>query len=653
MKKIKTILFSLVMMLSLGVFGQVCDNQLISINLGTGLNENYLPIINSSGQPLSNFGSIDTHWKLISNAILVDPCTSNLRNTINGNAYLVNHNNVPINSSNWINQTDVVTIAPIKGSNYTTFNCNNGFINNNRVPYIFGRNFCVCENGEYNINLSLKADDIGWIEIFNRTTQQVVFTSNKYTFNISVFNPLIITNTLNLTNGNYQIKVYIENTNSTTVGFSLKGNIESKKGKLSLSDCYIPTPNTSNVTINKILDNNQNNIFDSGDLLGANWEFEVKNRQTNSINRYITDSFGRIVIPELAYGDYEIKEIPKEGWNCSSPINGIFSLSLNSNFYEINFYNRKGNSSDCQCPEFGVINLSDNTKSKLAKKEEYKCGSTIQMDKNSSQLINFSFNCFKDARFVNQVVLPNGKMIEGKSKYLDPIAMQELTKEYGCGVYKFKIDGYCCDKLCSSCEIKVNVTGCDTPKACDVECCIPSSLKLANTWINGSETSIFYRETSRNVTKIAYEPTQEIVNLIDSYILQMQSNIIAQKCENSVNANFQIAYKLYKYNGSNNFSDGQQIQNEFSTNRNAFSQVATLNNYRTSDLFNFSFNGDFTAVIEIEMKWTGINNTEMCNTIVVGALRNFTSTMRLNPNTTQRQFKKYTLQSNFLSNQKK
>ena len=361
----------------------------------------------------------------------------------------------------------------------------------------------------------------------------------------------------------------------------------------------------------------------------------VKNNETKQSGE-VHSSNPTINLLDLTSGTYTLTVIPKAGKECQSVQTIIICEEA-----------------PCQCPEFGVITLSDNTKSKLAKKEEYKCGSTIQMDKNSSQLINFSFNCFKDARFVNQVVLPNGKMIEGKSKYLDPIAMQELTKEYGCGVYKFKIDGYCCDKLCSSCEIKVNVTGCDTPKACDVECCIPSSLKLANTWINGSETSIFYRETSRNVTKIAYEPTQEIVNLIDSYILQMQSNIIAQKCENSVNANFQIAYKLYKYNGSNNFSDGQQIQNEFSTNRNAFSQVATLNNYRTSDLFNFSFNGDFTAVIEIEMKWTGINNTEMCNTIVVGALRNFTSTMRLNPNTTQRQFKKYTLQSNFLSNQKK
>lgn len=597
------------MLLNLGVWGQVCDNQLISINLGTGLNENYLPIINSSGQPLSNFGSIDTHWKLISNAILIEPCTSNLRNTINGNAYLVNHNNVPINSSNWINQTDVVTIAPIKGSNYTAFNCNNGFINNNRVPYIFGRNFCVCENGEYNINLSLKADDIGWIEIFNRTTQQVVFTSNKYTFSTLVFNPLVITNTLNLTKGNYQIKVYLENTNSTTVGFSLKGNIESKKGKLSLSDCYIPTPNTSNVTINKILDNNQNNIFDSGDLLGANWEFEVKNRQTNSINSYITDSFGRIVIPELAYGDYEIKEIPKEGWNCSSPINGAFSLSLNSNFYEINFYNRKGNSSDCQCPEFGVITLSDNTKSKLAKKEEYKCGSTIQMDKNSSQLINFNFNCSKDARFVNQVVLPNGKIIKGESKYLDPIAMQELTKEFGCGVYKFKIDGYCCDKLCSSCEIKVNVTGCEAPKDC-ITCCLPSTLKDIN------DNKLFLNQF-RNPS-LDYQPSENFKTLINNYLSTIRAEATENNCQLK-EGDVEIKLNFYKYNGNANPNDINRtlIRTDFrafqNSQNNNFQLISTHSATANTNFENLlSLNGWYIVELSIKVK-----NKPDCSTSLI------------------------------------
>ena len=396
--------------------------------------------------------------------------------------------------------------------------------------------------------------------------------------------------------------------------------------------------NKTNISTNPISDcySKGNYIATIGNIGSSIATYNLVKNNVTIQSGEVHSSNPTINLLDLTSGTYTLTVIPKAGKECQS----IQTITICED-------------APCQCPEFGVITLSDNTKTKLAKKEEYKCGSTIQMDKNSSQLINFNFNCSKDARFVNQVVLPNGKLIKGESKYLDPIAMQELTKEFGCGLYKFKIDGYCCDKLCSSCEINVNVTGCETPRTCDVECCIPSSLKLANTWINGSETSIFYRETSRNVTKIAYEPTQEIVNLIDSYILQMQSNIIAQKCENSANANFQIVYKLHKYNGSSNFSDGQQIQNEFSTNRNAFSQVATLNNYRTSDLFNYNFNGDFTAVVEIEMKWTGINNTEMCNTIVVGALRNFTSTMRLNPNTTQRQFKKYTLQSNFLSNQKK
>ncbi|GAB5555694.1 MAG: hypothetical protein Sapg2KO_52850 [Saprospiraceae bacterium] len=307
-------------------------------NLGTDCTAsnqvNFTTGVDASGNPVApGLGVVDQSWQLINNPPLVG-CGNPIQNTINGSAYLMNHNGSGANS--WANQAGATTLAPVDIGTASGFGCNNIAIGGGAVvPYIFDRLFCVCQDEEVKMDLTFKGDDTLHLELIDLISNTVIATSPGYRYPNPAQN---FTYSGFLPAGSYALRAYLMNTNSTTLGFSVVGSMTNASGKntiLSEGACCVSDP----LVITKILDYNCNGRIDDGDEVGAGWRFDVTDATGGLVASGQTNTNGNLIINDLAAGTYTVTEINQSGWTPGNPSSGSMTVNVTDSLNQVYFFN--------------------------------------------------------------------------------------------------------------------------------------------------------------------------------------------------------------------------------------------------------------------------------------------------------------------------
>lgn len=304
-------------------FPEGCDSK-GELNLSTG--------IDASGNLLSvGKGIVDPFWRVLNKPPLVN-CTNPLQSTVNGSAYVINYANS--GTSGWVNQPNSVTLAPVDLGNSTgsPFGCNNA--NNSegkRVPYVFERSFCVLEDTMVDLSFTFRADDQIYFELINNNTNTILSTSSTYVYSgaTSVWS----VSSLGLSSGSYSVRGYLVNTGSTVLGMSFVGNMTTTNGDSALSNNAEGCCENNVISILNVLDNNCDTAFNTGDSLGKDWTFNLKDSSNTIINTQKTDANGNIFFTGLPNGTYTVEIVNQTGWTQSTPAS--VTITVNNNKVEI------------------------------------------------------------------------------------------------------------------------------------------------------------------------------------------------------------------------------------------------------------------------------------------------------------------------------
>ena len=313
-----------------------CD-LINSLNLGTG--------IDASGNLIpSGPGRIDPFWKLLNNAPVPTTCSNPALSTLNGTPYVINF--VSPNTTAWVNLPGVGVIAPYDLGNGGGFGCNNLQNNNGQfLPYIFQRSFCVCEEDEFNLNVTYEGDDQLRLELYNLTNNVVVASGSQYTYPST---PVNFSYSGTLTPGSYALRAYLANTGSTVLGFAMNGGINSATGSNSIinfGECCTPL----SVHVQKILDNDCSSDISIGDQVGVGWDFSLQNVNTGAIlQTETTDLNGELIFNNVLPGNYVLEEVSGSGWTAINPLGGTQVITVTgTNFNSYSFFNCPSPEVDC------------------------------------------------------------------------------------------------------------------------------------------------------------------------------------------------------------------------------------------------------------------------------------------------------------------
>jgi hypothetical protein len=290
--------------------------------------------IDASGNPVTpGLGVVDQSWQLINNPPLVG-CTNAVQATINGSAYLMNHNSSGANG--WANQAGATTLAPVDIGTTSGFGCNNVSVGGGAVvPYIFERLFCVCQDEEVRMDLTFKGDDTIHFELIDLISNTVLATSPGYRYPNPAQN---FTYSGFLPAGSYALRGYLMNTNSTTLGFSVVGSLKNASGKntiLSEGGCCVSDP----LVITKILDKNCDGRIDQDDEVGVGWQFNVTDVTGSLVSSGQTNSNGNLIINDLPIGTYTITEVNQSGWTPGNPNTGSMTVNVTDSLNQVYFFN--------------------------------------------------------------------------------------------------------------------------------------------------------------------------------------------------------------------------------------------------------------------------------------------------------------------------
>jgi len=301
------------------------------LNLSTGIDANGVVIPPGSGV-------IDPFWRLLNNPPLIT-CSDPLVSTINGNAYVINYNDFAPN--NWVNQAGSTTLAPVDLGITNTFACNNA--NNSdddKVPYIFERPFCVLKDTQIDFSFTFKADDQIYFELIDNSNNLVLSTSSTYIWTGTGIQTWTTTGVF-LSSGSYSIRGYLVNVHNTVLGFSLLGNLRTTNGDESISNNIEGCCENNVINILNILDNDCSETYDSTiDGIGQNWVFNLKDSSNTIIRTATTDVNGNIIFSGLPDGTYTIEIVSQSGWVTQIPALGTITVTLANNEVKIiEFFN--------------------------------------------------------------------------------------------------------------------------------------------------------------------------------------------------------------------------------------------------------------------------------------------------------------------------
>jgi len=304
-----------------------CELQ-AELNLSTGIDTNGNVITPTSG-------AVDPNWHVINQPPLIS-CSEPVLASFNGDAYVMNYNNSGPDA--WVNQTGSSTIAPFDLGTSNNFYCNNP-INSmgETIPYLFERSFCVLQDTNVDFNFTFKGDDQITFELVKNNPLTVISTSSTFVWGSSPpgLGTWSATN-LPLTSGSYSIRAKLVNTVLVTLGFSLLGNLVTTNGDASISDNSLGCCENNIISILNILDDNCNDTFDSGDLLGEDWTFNLKDSDNTIIRTSQTDINGNIFFSGLPDGTYTIEIQNEIGFTQSLPnTTGSINITVSNNDVQI------------------------------------------------------------------------------------------------------------------------------------------------------------------------------------------------------------------------------------------------------------------------------------------------------------------------------
>lgn len=301
-----------------------------TLNLSTG--------IDAFGSVITpGSGVVDPFWKLLNNPPLVN-CTDPLSNSINSSAYVVNYSN--IGSNGWTNQPGASALAPVDLGTTETFGCNNARNSaNGTVPYVFERSFCVFKKTSVNFNFTFKGDDRVRFELIDNITGNVLSSSSLYTYVNLIITPVATwsATAVPLPVGSYSIRSYLINTDSTTLGFSLVGNLTTTDGIPALTNNAAGCCENNTISVLNVLEEICDATFSNQDQLGNGWTFNLRDASSAIIRTAVTDINGNIFFSGLPDGTYTVEIVPQGGWIPNVPSIG---MSVTGNGVTIvEFYN--------------------------------------------------------------------------------------------------------------------------------------------------------------------------------------------------------------------------------------------------------------------------------------------------------------------------
>lgn len=312
MKKITLTVILLV--LARGLFAQDCGTCQGSntLSLTTGLDTSGTLMQMPS---TATGGVVDPYWQLIN----VAPPSANGSGGISiPNAYTIWFGTKAGPNSTWVN---------IPGADALSVIANYQFPTNNTVakqPWRFLRKFYLCQNASVHFVVDHIGDDTDTLKIFD-SNGTLLFTHNVPTHGwdtISHFD----TN-LDMHAGCCYMTVELSNNGGGQMGFAVKANLTVTNN--SLSNPRETCCATSTISVQKILDANCNGKFDSGDLPGVGWAFNLLSG-SSVVQTATTDSNGELTFYNVPNGTYTLQETSQSGYTPGTPSSGQYTVVVSA-----------------------------------------------------------------------------------------------------------------------------------------------------------------------------------------------------------------------------------------------------------------------------------------------------------------------------------
>ncbi|MGD1845000.1 MAG: PKD domain-containing protein [Salibacteraceae bacterium] len=288
--------------------GAQCPSPVSSLVISTGYDPGSSSVLNpTAGNPLP-----DPMWRLMQSPAPPPPWNV----TIGGPAWVI------AKYSSW-------DAAGSTSQYINAFNTSSSVLDNwnsGTIPYIFEREFCICDpNGlgtSYNVNFDLRLHADNWAEVELVDNGGTVITNLlSQPFSYTTANFLNPTNNANvnqsLTPGTYTLRLYLRN-KSVAMGVALDGTISSP-GLLSDAGC---NPEGTIVGV-KYNDCDQSGTISAGDPFVQGINIELKDGSGTVVQTATTDQYGVYFFNNVTPGTYTVEEVLTAGWTAVSPASGI------------------------------------------------------------------------------------------------------------------------------------------------------------------------------------------------------------------------------------------------------------------------------------------------------------------------------------------
>lgn len=198
-----------------------------------------------------------------------------------------------------------------------------------QAPHGFETCFCVCDQTEVTIDLSLLADDeaVAYLvdNLGNLVTpllSQPPNTSIPYNFQFPATQTSV--NVL-LDAGQYCIRVDLRNSFGVASGIAMQGSITG--GALMTARCCNPTGTITGIKYQDTeCDGERSGLAVDPGLPG--WTIQLCDLSNNIIATTVTDAFGFYTFNGVPAGDYIVKEVNQSGWTPSNPATGSHTVQL-------------------------------------------------------------------------------------------------------------------------------------------------------------------------------------------------------------------------------------------------------------------------------------------------------------------------------------
>lgn len=306
----------------------LCEND--SLNISTG--------IDSISGALIPVGTIDPLWKLVNIPVLPVPPPSIIAVP---NAYAVN----PY-QSNW---NIIAGTRPLSSNNVANFGINNI---NLAQPWRFRRSFCLEEGTDVIVIGAFRADDQGTLNLYKVNNAVPLFTQGQpnapNTNNFTKDTPFA--DTLYLSAGSYYFEMELINKSSVAMGYAVGGRVKTLDGSPLLANGGSDCCGGGYISGKKILDNDCDGVYSSGDQVGVGWQFELIETSSGNVEATTTtDASGDFFFNDVEVGNYTVREVIQPGYYPLTPAGGMQSVQVTAgSVATIDFFN-------CSCPMFGSI----------------------------------------------------------------------------------------------------------------------------------------------------------------------------------------------------------------------------------------------------------------------------------------------------------